>query len=413
MGDVRKHTKCRICGSSKLEQFLSLGKTPPANSFLKKENFKKEKWFPLRAGFCHNCNLAQLMDVVDKKVLFPEDYVYFFSAMPAASKHFMNYTDQVLGYVKNKKKDFIVELGSNDGLLLKCFQDRGCKNVLGVDPADNVAKFANDQGVPTLAKFFSQKLAGEILNSHGKAKVIIGNNVVAHIDNHHDLLKGVDRLLDDDGIFVLEAPYLVDMFENLAFDSIYHEHLSFLAVRPLINLFKQYDMDVFDVKVVERQGNSIRVYGCRSGKYPINKSVGKLVKKELYLGMDKIKNYRTLAAKIEKSKVKLVKTLNDLKKKGFRVAAYGSPARGNTLLNYCEFGPKVIDFTTEELMPKVGSYTPGTHIPVVHVAEARKNHPDYYLMLAWPYKDAIIKKESDFVKNGGKFIIPTNGVYII
>lgn len=410
--DVKRHTKCRICGSSKLEQFLSLGNTPPANSFLKKKDFSKEKHYPLRVGFCHNCNLVQLMDIVDKEKLF-SNYVYFFSAMPMASKHFMDYADNVLKFVKNKKQDLIIELGSNDGLFLRCFKDRGCKNILGIDPAKNIAKYANEQGIPTIDDFFSQKLAKEILKSHGKAKVIMGNNVVAHINDHHDLMRGISEILDKDGIFVLEAPYIVDMFENLAFDSIYHEHLSYLGVKPLIHLFKRYGMDIFDVKLVERQGNSIRVYTCWSGQKKIRPSVTKLLKKENFLDLNNIRSYKILAAKISDTKNKLVKTLKDLKGKGFRIAAYGSPARGNTLLNYCGINSNVLDFATEELNSKVGFYTPGTHIPVIHINEARKRHPDYYLMLAWPYKEAIIKKEADFIKNGGRFILPTNGVKIV
>ena len=412
MSDVKKHTKCRICDSPKLEQFLSLGKTPPANSFLKSGDLKKEKWFPLRVGFCNNCNLVQLMDVVDKKALF-SNYVYFYSVMPTASNHFGAYTDDVMKRaVKNLENDLVFEFGSNDGLLLKAFKDRGCERFLGLDPAKNIVKVANQNGIPTICNFLSGSLAKKIVKKYGKAKVIIGNNVVAHIDDHQDLVTSVKTLLDKKGVFVFEAPYLGDMFENLAYDSIYHEHLSFLAVKPLKYLFDNSGLEIFDVKLVHRQGNSIRVYVGYPGENKVMPSVGEFLQKEKALKMDKAQSYKILAAKIDKSRQKLVKTVLGLKKKGFRIAAYGSPARGNTLLNFCKFGPEVIEFTTEELMPKVGFYTPGTHIPVVHINEARKNHPDYYLMLAWPYKDAILKKEAEFVKNGGKFIVPTNGVYL-
>lgn len=410
---VKKNSKCRACGSKKLEEFLSLGKTPPANAFLKKKDFNKERAHPLRVGVCRICKLVQLLDVVDKKDLFSH-YVYFFSAMPAASSHFSAYAqDVVKKFIKTPDSDLIVELGSNDGLLLKSFQAIGCKKVLGIDPAKNIAKFANANGVPTIPDFFSYKLARDIVKTKGYARVIIGNNVVAHIDNWDDLAKGAKELLTGDGVFILEAPYLMDMFENLAYDSIYHEHLSYLAVAPLVRFFKKYQMGVFDVQPFQRQGNSIRVFVCRSGQRRISSSVNKFLDKEKKAGLDKINSYHILAARIEATKSKLVATLQDLKKKKMRIAAYGSPARGNTLLNYCNIDAKVIDFATEELPSKIGFYTPGMHIPVKHVKDARKNPPDYYLMLAWNYKDQILKKEAEYVKGGGKFIVPTGDIEIL
>lgn len=402
---VKRNTKCRVC-FSEIEQFLSLGKTPPANAFIKKEDFKKEKYYPLRVGFCPSCGLVQLLDVVDKSHLFSH-YVYFFSVMPASSDHFGAYAKDIKNrFVKDPKKEMVVEIGSNDGLLLQSFQAKGCTKVLGVDPAKNIAKFANDNGVPTIADFFSEKLAKNISKKYGKASVVIGNNVVAHINDWHDLAKGVDEILDDKGVFIFEAPYLMDMFENLAYDSIYHEHLSYLSVSPLIKFFEQYKMDIFDVQTFKRQGNSIRVFVCKSGKYPISPNVKKFLDKEKKAGLDKPRAYHTLASRIEASKNKLSAVLANLKRKNVRIAAYGAPARGNTLLNYCNIGPETLDFATEELKPKVGLYTPGKHIKVKHISEARKNPPDYYLMLAWDYEDQILKKESEFVKNGGKFIIP-------
>lgn len=406
MEEIKQNSKCRICSSDELEEFLSLGEMPLANSFLKKEDFSKEKSYPLRISFCHNCNLVQLMDVVNPDLLFL-DYVYFYSKMPAASKYFIDYADYVSKeFVSDGKKDLVVELGSNDGLLLEAFQNRGCAKVLGIDPAKNIAEFASQKGIPTIADYFSQPLAISVSADYGKAKVIIGNNVVAHIDDHHELLKGVSELLDEDGVFILEVPYLTDMFENLAYDSIYHEHLSYLAVAPLQKLFQQYGMEIFDVQMKKRQGRSIRVFTCKSGQKPISSSVGVFLNIEKAMGLNKAENYHKLAQKIKASKEKLVSTLGDFKNKGFSIAAYGSPARGNTILNYCQIGPDILDFATEELLSKIGLYTPGMHISVMDIKEARKNTPDYYLMLAWNYKDAILEKEAEFVKNGGKFVLP-------
>lgn len=409
---IKRNSQCRICGSKKLDKFLSLGNTPLANSFLKKEDFPKEKWFPLEVYFCNNCYLSQLVDIVDKKHLFFQ-YVYFYSLMPQASRHFSNYAkDLIKKFIGDPKRDLVLEFGSNDGLLLKAFQENGCMKILGVDPAKNIAQVANRIGVPTIDNFFSYALAKKISKKYGKAKIIVANNTVAHINDLHDMARGVMRVLEGDGVFVFEAPYLVDMFENIAFDSIYHEHLSYLTVSPLVYLFKQYNMDVFDVELVRRQGNSIRVFVCSSKKRPTSSNVKKLLNKEKKMSLHRIKTYHALVKKIDKSKNKLNKILTGLKSKGFRIAAYGSPARGNTILNYCKIGPNILDFATEELKSKIGLYTPGMHIPVISINRARKSPPDYYLLLAWDYKDSVLKKEKAFINRGGKFIIPVEGVKI-
>lgn len=410
---IKKNEQCRICNSKELEKVLSLGNTPLANSFLKKEDFRKERSFPLEVYFCSKCHLVQLIDVVSKSHLF-SDYVYFYSKMPTASDHFTQYTKDVIKrFINNPSKDLVLEFGSNDGILLKAFQEKGCKRVLGVDPAKNIAKVANENGIPTIADFFSFAQAKKILKTHGKAKVIIANNTVAHINDLHDMVKGIQHVLDSEGVFIFEAPYLIDMFENLAYDSIYHEHLSYLAISPLMHLFKMYNMKIFDVQVVQRQGFSIRVFVSRADQYVVSQSVAELLKKEKKMGLDKKKSYYALAKKVEKSKVKLRKLLLDLKKKKLKIAAYGSPARGNTVLNYCEIGRDFLDFATEELPSKIGFLTPGMHIPVISIDEARNNPPHYYLLLAWNYKDAILKKEKAFIKKGGRFIIPVEGVKVI
>lgn len=410
---IRKNTLCRICRSEKLKKIISLGKTPLANFFLKKQAFGKEKIFPLEVYFCENCHLSQLVDIVDKKLLFSQ-YVYFYSKMPTASSHFTNYSKDVIKkFINNQSQELVLEFGSNDGILLKSFQENGCVRVLGVDPAKNIAKVANNNGIPTIADFFSCSLAKKILKTHGKAKVIIANNTVAHINDLQDMTKGIIEVLDNNGVFIFEAPYLMDMFENLAYDSIYHEHLSYLSISPLVYLFKSHGMEVFDVEITQRQGHSIRVFVSRPHQYAISDNVSNLLKKEKMMGLDKIKNYYNLAKKIERSKGKLHKIISDLKKKKKRIAAYGAPARGNTVLNYCKIGHNFIDFATEELKTKIGFYTPGTHIPVISIEQARKNPPDFYLMLAWDYKDAILKKEKEYLNRGGKFIIPVEGVKIV
>lgn len=400
----KKITSCRICKSKKLSRFLKLGPQPLANAFLKKRDLKKKELFvPLDAYFCHTCGLAQLGHVVDKEVLY-RDYLYFTSGMPKISGHFSKYARHVMSsYLK--KGDLVVEIASNDGILLNFFKKYGYK-VLGIEPALNIVKVARKLGVETVPKFFSAPLAKALAKKYGKAKVIMANNVVAHINDHHDLAKGICEFLAPDGIFALEAPYLVDMFENLTFDTIYHEHLSFLALRPLQYLFNQYDMEIIDVQIVPVQGISFRVFVAHKGAHRVKKIVGELLKKEQDLAMNKLRSYQQLAKRVEKSKEKLLNTLKKIKKEGKTIAGYGAPAKGNTLLNYYGINTNFLNWALEHLPSKHGLYTPGTHIPVVDDAYAKANPPNYYLMLAWNYKEPILAREKTFRKKGGKFIIP-------
>lgn len=402
---IRKNSSCRICGSKRLIKFLSLGPQPLANALLKKSGLNKtEKYYPLDVYFCHDCNLVQLIDIVDKEVLF-RDYVYFTSGMPKISDHFRKYAQYV---IKNflKPEEMVVEIGSNDGVLLAFFKQKGFR-ILGIDPARNIARVANKRGMPTLAEFFSAKLAAKILKKSGPAKAILANNVVAHINNHNDLCRGVKILLDKKGAFVFEAPYLVDMFENLTYDTIYHEHLSYLAIRPLQVLFKKFGLEIFDVQIIPVHGQSLRVFVGHGGEHRIKPRVKKLIKKEMLLKMNQLSAYRVLAKRIKSSKQQLVALLKKLKKQGYRLAAYGAPAKGNTLLNYGRIDTKFLDFALEDLPSKIGFFTPGMHLPIVSRKDAEKHQPDYYVLLAWNYLKPILEKEkSKFLKSGGQFIIP-------
>lgn len=402
---MRVNKTCRECGAADLVKFLDLGEQPPANSFLKKEELTQpESKFPLEVYFCRSCSAAQLVHVVDKSLLF-RDYVYFSSGMPKVSPHWQAYAEYAMKGFLPTKKELVVEIGSNDGILLKFFQDNGYK-VLGVDPAENIAKVAEERGVPTWAEFFGAAVAKKIGRERGLATAILANNVVAHIDDHQDLCRGVKSLLRPEGVFVLEAPYLIDMFENLAYDTIYHEHLGFLAVRPLQKLFAKYDLEAFDVKIVLAQGRSLRLFVGHKGAHPVSEEIGFWVKKELEYGLDREQSYFDLSRRIASSKSKLVALLRKLKSEGKRIAAYGAPAKGNTLLNYCKIGPDILDYALEDLPSKQGLYTPGMHIPVMDRKHAEANPPDYYLMLAWNYEKAILEKERGFLNRGGHFIIP-------
>ena len=392
-------------------QFFDLGEQPLANSFLQKNDLAlPEPKYPLRVFFCADCGLSQLVDIVSPEILF-RDYVYFSSGRPS-SPHFRRYAQEVADRFISSPENLVVEIGSNDGHLLREIKETGAR-ILGVDPARNIAELANQNGIPTISEFFSETLARRIIEEHGQASMIIGNNVVAHIDDHHDLVRGVSALLAPEGVFIFEAPYLVDMFDNFTFDTVYHEHMSYLLVRPLMHLFAQYGMEIFDVKIVASQGNSLRVFAGKVGAFPVDPAVNVLIQKELEMGLDKIETYHNLAHRVAALKSEVVSMVSDLKRQGKRIAGYGAPAKGNTLLNYFGIGTDTLEYATEELQSKTGLYTPGMHIPVIHIEEARNNPPDYYLMLAWNYKDVILQKEKKFLAQGGKFIMPVGGERIV
>lgn len=401
---MKKNSECRICKGKRLTQFLSLGAQPPANRFIKKEDIAlPEPQYPLDVYFCADCRLVQLLDVVDKEELF-SNYIYFSSGMPKLSNHFKAYADDIIARFCSIH-DFVMEIASNDGILLKHFQDAGFR-VLGVDPATNVAALANARSVKTINDFFSEKIATKIAHKEGKPRVIMGNNVVAHIDDHHDLARGLKVLLAEDGIFVMEAPYLVDMFDNLSYDTIYHEHLSYLAITPLKVLFEKFDLEIFEVQLHPVQGQSIRVFVGHTGAHTVSGSVAEFMKKEDALKLGDIVSYEALAKRIEDSKKRLVAQVAALRAAGKRIAAYGAPAKGNTVLNYCKIGAESLEYALEDLPSKQGLYTPRTHIPVISREEAKRRLPDYYLLLAWNYREAIMAKEGAFRAQGGKFILP-------
>lgn len=416
-----KHNEaCRICGSKNVTKWLDLGQHALANSFPKiTDEFATEKKYPLAAYFCHDCNLSQLLDVVDKDELY-RDYVYFTSGIVSLlissglskDNHFYKYAEDLMARFMDKKDDLIVEVASNDGVVLKVFQDRGFR-VLGVDPAINIAEVANKGGIETLPDYFTPDLAENILSKYGKAKVIMANNVVAHIDDHPGLAKAVSNLLAQDGVFVFEAPYIMDMFDNLSFDTIYHEHLSFLSIRPLVKLFAEYGLEFFDIQIQPVQGKSLRGFVGRKGAHTIMSSVQTLIDEEISRGLNNIETYLELARRVETQKEKLLSVLKDLKAQGKKIAGYGASAKGQTMLNYCQIGPEVLDYVLDDLPLKQNKFTPGMHIPTVDRAYVSSHRPDYFLLLAWNYADNIISKEKDFHDQGGKFIIPVEGVKIV
>lgn len=377
---------------------------PPANSFIKKEDIRRERKFPLRLFFCKDCYLLQLCDVVNKRFLF-SNYLYLTGASKPIISHFSSYAESIFkNYLYKKNKPFIVEIGSNDGSLLNEFKKFGV-SILGIEPASNVAKLANKLRIKTKNTFFSSSLA-KSLSSKQKADVIIANNVVGHVNDLKDFVKGVKMLLMDDGIFVFEVPYAMELIEKLEFDTIYHEHLSYFTLHPLIRLFEQFDLEVFDVQEQKVHGGSIRVFVGKKGIHKIKPSIKKMILFERQKRIDKIKTYEKFSYGVNNLKNALFNKLSGLKKEK-KIFGYGAPAKGTVLLNYCNIDSKILDFIIDTTSLKQGLCTPGTHIPILSPKIiSKKGRNDVGLMLAWNYSTEILKKEKKFRKRGGRFLIP-------
>lgn len=402
--DFIHRTTCRVCGSEKLHKFLSLGATPLANSFLRKDQLDNpEDLYPLDVYFCSNCYLVQLLDVVSPEVLFTE-YAYVTGASKPMQAHFTGFAEDVIENFKISKDSLVVDIGSNDGTLLHCFSNF-CLRMLGIEPASNIARLAEANGIPTVNDFFNEDCAMNVYKEYGSADIITATNVFAHADNLESILRGVNHLLSDNGVFIIEVPYLLNLLNNMEFDTIYHEHLSYFAVHPLVYLFRKFGMEVVDVKQIPVHGGSIRVFVQKSPKQQ-SQNVTKFLLMEREAKLDSLSTYMKSAKNVALIKEKLVKLLKALKDEGARITGYGATAKGNTLLNYCKIGTDILDYISDTTPFKQRRYTPGMHIPVFPEEEFHEEPPDYALLLAWNYADEISQKESKYRQNGGKFILP-------
>ncbi len=410
---VKKNRKCIACGHNNLIKYLDLGESALANSYIDKSNLaKKEQKFPLRVYVCANCHLAQLTDWVDRKKIF-EHYAYFTSKSKPLHEHFKKYAEDIYKKFPKQIKNLILEIGSNDGFLLGLFKEYGGV-VLGVDPAKNIAKTANEMGIDTWPVFFDSEVADKIFKEYGQVGVITANNVLAHTDNIHGILAGVKKLLAEDGVFIFEVQYLGDLIKNNEFDNTYHEHIFYFSLAPIIKILEKWDLQVFDVKKVNTQGGSMRVYaGHKNNPFKINNSVNKFLAQEKKQGLQKIKTYKEFGKVPDQVKKQLVQLLTKLKKQNKTIIGYGAAAKGNTLLQYCKIGPELIDYIVDTTPAKQGKYTPGTHIPIFSRKQINKKKPDYILILAWNYADVIMKNEKELQKKGVKFIIPIPKVRVV
>ncbi|OGE30461.1 hypothetical protein A3C59_00565 [Candidatus Daviesbacteria bacterium RIFCSPHIGHO2_02_FULL_36_13] len=410
---VFKLNYCRMCKSKKLKKVIKLSPTPPANAFLNKSQLKKkEDFFPLEVNFCQKCGQLQLTHVVSPEILF-RNYLYVSSTSPVFVAHFEEYAEDIIKRLKLNKNSFIIDIGSNDGILLNPLKKNGMK-VLGVDPAVEIAMKATKKGIPTLPFFLNRKVATDIAKKYGMAEVVCANNAFAHINDLDEIVESVKILTPKDGVFVIEFPYLVDFLEKNLFDTIYHEHVSYLSIRALTALFKRHSMEIFDAKKVTSHGGSLRIFVKKDGsKHIVKNIIREYIEIEIKLGLNKIQTYKKFAKKIEDNKKRLTNLLKQIKAQGKVIVGYGAPAKGNTLLNYFKIGPEILDYIVDDSEYKQGLYTPGTHIIVAPFSKIAETKPDYILILAWNFAQPLMDKLADFKKGGGSFIIPVPDAHIV
>lgn len=398
---------CRICRGRRIVPFFDFGTLPLPNGFLKQEDLNKpEPTFPLRIGFCESCGLVQLLDVVDPELMF-RNYVYLPSASQTRLANFSQIAEEMVGRKPPSEYSLALDIGSNDGSLLLEFKRQGVRT-LGVDPAENLAKIAELKGVKTVPIYFGERTAKSILKEYGPVDYMTATNVLAHIDNLHGVMIGVETLLSTSGFFVCEFPYLIDLLENMYIDTIYHEHLSYFALRPLIKLFEDHNLKIVDVHRTPIDGGALRltIAKKRSDYEEATTSIDELLRLEQSRHLDAIATYKHFAREVGGVRKKLRDLLGSFKRQRKLIAGYGASARGNILLNFCGFDHHDIDFLVDSTPYKQGLFTPGHHIPIYPEEELLKRMPDVTLLLAWNFAQEIMEKQTEYIRRGGQFLVP-------
>jgi SAM-dependent methyltransferase len=383
---------------------------PLVNAFLKKEEIPFEEKYDLSVGFCPNCYLVQLINTVSPEKLF-KNYIYFSST----SKSFLEHCKKTANYLTKRlnlnSQSLVLEIASNDGAQLQYFKELGIQ-ILGIDPAENIAKVANEKGIKTIPEFFNFAFAKKIKKERILADLVFGANVLAHVPEIVDFLKGVKLILKPKGTAVFEFPYIKGLMEK-KFDTIYHEHVFYYSLLALRNLFQKVNLEIYDVEMTPMQGGSLRIFVSHPGNFKISKNVEELVNQEIKEGFNKLETYQKLNENVLKLKEDLLNLLEKLKSQGKKIAAYSAPAKGNVLLNYFGIGKNYLDFIVDKSEAKQGLYTPGTHLLVYPLEKIYQEKPDYLLVLCWNIADEVIEQLKDYHDAGGKFIIPIPEIKII
>ena len=399
-------TRCRACSAERLTRFLELGPQPLANANLRSlDEAAGERTYPLDLYFCEGCSLVQLADVIDPEVLF-RNYIYVTGTSDTIAGHNRGYARTVVDLLRLRAEDLVVEVASNDGSLLSCFRDLGVRT-LGVEPAVNIAAIARERGIDTVNEFFDGRTGAALRAARGPARAVIGNNVLAHVDDTQDFLRGAKALLAGDGLVITEVPYAREMLERLEYDTVYHEHLCYFSVTALLTLCDAVGLCLIRADLVPVHGGSVRIYAGRAEHYGGHGTdVLRMAASEREAGMTSLGRWRRFGLDVAGQRTALQELLRRLKAEGRTMAGYGAPAKGNTLLNYCRIGTDLVPYTVDRSPLKVGTYTPGMHLPVLPADTLLARQPDYVLILAWNFADEIIRQQDAYRQRGGRFIVP-------
>ncbi|WP_025897852.1 class I SAM-dependent methyltransferase [Sneathiella glossodoripedis] len=406
--------KCRFCGTELKNTFVDLGETPLANSYLKDlSEFETEKSYPLHARVCSSCFLVQVEDVVPAEEIF-SDYAYFSSFSSSWVEHAKLYSERLIQKLSLNKNSLVVEVASNDGYLLQHFAEHQIP-VLGIEPAANVASVAKNKNIPTEIAFFGEETAKRLSNDGYKADLIAANNVMAHVPDINDFVAGFPIILAADGVLTIEFPHLLNLIDKTQFDTIYHEHYSYLSLLTVETILRNHGLRVFDVEELPTHGGSLRVYACHdsSSIHQTSDQLKEIRLKEKSASLDCLSAYEGFAPKVEQVKKDLLSFLNTAVKNGKKVVGYGAAAKGNTLLNYCKISANQIEFVVDKNPEKQGTYLPGSHIPVYSPDKILEIKPDYVLILPWNLTQEITQQMSSIKQWDGQFVTPIPSLKII
>jgi SAM-dependent methyltransferase len=397
---------CKMCDSVNLGMILDLGFVALVDRFLSTEELDEpETQYPLNLRICKDCGLVQLGHIVPAKELFNKNYAYESSTTITRRDNHSELAKYVCEQFSIPDNSLIVDIGSNVGVLLEEFKKNGMM-VCGVDASENIVSIANSKGIETILGFFDDDIVKKIISTKKRASVVTATNLFAHIQDYNSFIGPLKNILIDDGIFVFQVPHLLQLIKHLEYDTIYHEHISYFGLKPLIKFFDRYEMEIFDVIETEIDGGSIRCFVAKKGKRIISNNIKKLIEKEEEEQIYSVSRLTKFSEDVKKQKESLLKLLYDLKKENKRIVGISAPAKGMTMLNYCKIDTYLLEYITEKSPLKIGKYTPGMHIPVKSDEFLLEDMPDYALILAWNFSTEIMKNLKEYSDSGGKFIIP-------
>jgi methylation protein EvaC len=393
---------CSICGDG-VDPFMSFGRMPIANGFLAPRQFSGETFFELAVGFCPRCRMVQLMEQVEREKMFHDQYAFFSSTSARMASHFERFAGSVRAELGNRADPFVVEIGSNDGIMLQHFARAGVRH-LGIEPSANVAAAARERGVRTVCEFFDEALAKRIVDENGQADALLGANVMCHLPYLQSVVAGARLLLKPTGLLVFEDPYLGDIVEKTSYDQIYDEHACYFSIGALEYLFAQHGMEIVDAVPQDVHGGSMRYVVAHRGSRPPSRALHDLRRKEEVLGLAERQTFERFRRNTERSRDALMELLRRLKAQGKRVVGYGATSKSTTVINYCGITADLVEFISDTTPIKQGKFSPGAHIPVRPHAAFAAAYPDYALLFAWNHAAEVFAKETAFAAGGGKWI---------